>query len=192
MKAPDDAGTTAQELLESVERQVRMPVPASRRHRFWLAWLLWGVFGAAVTLSGAPEGAALVLAGILTAPLWLLFAAWPFLWVADRLRSRRLWARDVRLVVADGAGRDEVTAVPVIVGRDGRVVVPLEGWRAVFTEPDPVRLGVGVLPAGTLPGVALDAMEAQAMGRVLEEAERVPGGEAAAAARWIRNLLAAA
>ena len=184
-----DADGTALERLGSVERQVRTPMPASRRRRFWLAWMLWAVFGACVTLSGAPDGAALVMAGILTAPLWLLFAAWPFLWVADRLRARRLWARDVQLVVADGdgTGRNGGTAVPVIIGRDGRIAVPVRAWSAAFPGLVPERLGIRVLPAGSLPGVTLDVMEASAMRQALPEAI-VPDAGIVAARRWVGFL----
>ena len=74
-------------LLERIEERVKLPMPAARRRRFWLAWLLWAIFGAAVTWSGAPQGTALAMASILTAPFWLLFLAWPVLCMRDRLRA---------------------------------------------------------------------------------------------------------
>ena len=63
--------------LDLVDRQVETPVCAARRRRYWLVWWLWAVFGAAVSFRGMPAGGLLIAAAVLTAPFWVLFAAWP-------------------------------------------------------------------------------------------------------------------
>ena len=179
-------------LLSQIERQVATPMPSARRRRFWLAWALWGIFGAAVTWSGAPQGAALAMASIFTAPLWLLFVVWPVLWVRDRWRARQLWAEDVRLLV-DGTlneeDQEEAVALPIIVGREQGLLVPVDAWCTVFPEisrEDLLRLGVERFPAEKFSGVALECMSAETLVNRLS-----PFAKAQAmtvALRWIERL----
>lgn len=184
-------------LLERVERKVKLPMPAARRRRFWLAWSLWGIFGATVTWSGAPQGVTLAMASILTAPLWLLFLAWPVLWIRDRLHARQWWAKDVRLLVDEipegGIQRQEdAVALPVIVGQENALVVPLEGWCTVFPEilrEDLVRLGVEIWPAEKLSGVALEVIPAESLVSVVAALKKSSNTAASVAVqRWVASL----
>ena len=86
--------------LDLVDRQVETPVCAARRRRYWLVWWLWAVFGAAVSFRGMPAGGLLIAAAVLTAPFWVLFAAWPILWLRDRRRSKTLWAEETAVLLA--------------------------------------------------------------------------------------------
>lgn len=154
--------------LDLTDRAVKTPVSRSRRRRYWMVWWLWAIFGAAVSFRGMPAGGWLVVAGILTAPFWALFAAWPVLWLADRMRARRLWAEEVAIVTAPSGAAGEDTALPVIFGReraaDGSGVrIPLLAWEAAFPTVRPEVFGLEVLPAGKLPGVALPTLEAAAL-----------------------------
>lgn len=95
---------------------VQLPMPAGRRRRGWMLWLLWGMLGTALTMEGlTPEdGAPLALALWLSAPFWALFAAWPLMWIVDRIRARGLWAQEALTVPAlDGEGFADV-----VLGRD--------------------------------------------------------------------------
>ena len=52
----------------------------------WLAWAAWGVFGSIFLFEDTMGGSG-VFAWILTAPFWIMFVVWPFLWVW--LKTRR-------------------------------------------------------------------------------------------------------
>ena len=151
--------------LELTERLVETPVPAARRRRFWLVWWLWAVFGAAVTFSGTLEGTWSAVALILTAPFWGLFVLWPLFWIRDRLRAKRLWAAEVLVLLApERRGEaEEKTALPVIVGREGGLLVPLVAWESAFPAVPPDALGVEALPPGRFAGVKLPVLEARAL-----------------------------
>lgn len=182
-------------LLSQIERQVAIPMPTARRRRFWLAWALWGIFGAAVTWSGAPQGAALAMASILTAPLWLLFVVWPVLWGRDRWRARQLWAEDVRLLVdgtfdeEDQEVQEEAVALPIIVGREQGILVPVDAWCTVFPEisrEDLLRLGIEFFSAEKFSGVALECMSAETLVNRLSPFAKAQA--MTAALRWIERL----
>ena len=183
--------------LEHAERCVVTPIPRSRRRRFWLAWRLWGIFGAAVSFEGTLSGATASMAAILTSPFWALFALWPALWARDRIRARSLWAAEVMLLLAPartgadfagaGNGKDEgekredgeeATAIPIVLGREGGMLVTEDGWRAAFPGLEPDGLGAPVLPAGSLPGVNLPALEAKALVEAFEAFEAVEAVDA--------------
>lgn len=95
---------------------IRLPMAPARRRRAWLVWCIWAVAGTALTLEGiAPDaGAVLALAFWVSAPFWMLFVAWPFLWAADRFRAGRLWGVEVMLAPAP----DGTRLVEVVAGRD--------------------------------------------------------------------------
>lgn len=46
----------------------------------WLAWLAWGIFGTIFVFEDTLGGSG-TFAWILTAPFWVMFAVWPFLWL---------------------------------------------------------------------------------------------------------------
>ena len=96
--------------------KVDLPMPPSRCRRGWMLWYLWGLLGTALTLEGTTveslDGAALPMAFWLSAPFWVLFAAWPFMWGWNRLRARRLWGEEA----LDVQGPDG-TVVTVVRGR---------------------------------------------------------------------------
>ena len=113
--------------LDLVDRQVETPVCAARRRRYWLVWWLWAVFGAAVSFRGMPAGGLLIAAAVLTAPFWVLFAAWPILWLRDRRRSKTLWAEETAVLLApnpqqsasdSSADAQGGIALPVILGHE--------------------------------------------------------------------------
>lgn len=120
--------------LERAEAAVETPIPQRRRRRFWLLWWIWAVFGAAVSFRGTLSGSWIAIAAILTAPFWAMFVLWPFFALRDRLRAKRLWAAEVLVLLApEVRGSDEEkTALPVIIGRNGGVLVPLEAWECAF------------------------------------------------------------
>lgn len=120
--------------LERAELAVQTPIPERRRRRFWLLWWIWAVFGAAVSFRGTLSGSWIAIAAILTAPFWVMFILWPFFALRDRLRAKRLWAAEVLVLLApETRGSDEEkTALPVVIGRDGGVLVPLEAWECAF------------------------------------------------------------
>ena len=137
--------------LDLVDRQVETPVCAARRRRYWLVWWLWAVFGAAVSFRGMPAGGLLIAAAVLTAPFWVLFAAWPILWLRDRRRSKTLWAEETAVLLAPNpqqSASDSSTdaqggiALPVILGHEREspgagILIPMLGWEAAFPTLDP-------------------------------------------------------
>ena len=183
--------------LELTERLVETPVPAARRRRFWLAWWLWAVFGAAVTFSGTLAGTWTAVALILTSPFWVLFVLWPLFWIRDRLRAKRLWAAEVLVLLApERRGEaEEKTALPVIVGRAGGLLVPLVAWESAFPALPPDELGVQTLPPGRFAGVKLPVLEAEALLQTpelaLPAADAVVDPDREAAALWVERLRAA-
>lgn len=152
--------------LDLVDRQVETPVCAARRRRYWLVWWLWAVFGAAVSFRGMPAGGLLIAAAVLTAPFWVLFAAWPILWLRDRRRSKTLWAEETAVLLAPNpqqSASDSSTdaqggiALPVILGHEREspgagILIPMLGWEAAFPTLDPKRMGLHLVAADTLPG----------------------------------------
>ena len=153
--------------LDLVDRQVETPVCAARRRRYWLVWWLWAVFGAAVSFRGMPAGGLLIAAAVLTAPFWVLFAAWPILWLRDRRRSKTLWAEETAVLLApnpqqsasdSSADAQGGIALPVILGHEREssgagILIPMLGWEAAFPTLDPKRMGFHLVAADTLPGV---------------------------------------
>lgn len=160
--------------LDLVDRQVETPVCAARRRRYWLVWWLWAVFGAAVSFRGMPAGGLLIAAAVLTAPFWVLFAAWPILWLRDRRRSKTLWAEETAVLLApnpqqsasdSSADAQGGIALPVILGHEREssgkgILIPMLGWEAAFPTLEPKRMGLHLVAADTLPGVHLPALDA--------------------------------
>ena len=160
--------------LDLVDRQVETPVSAARRRRYWLVWWLWAVFGAAVSFRGMPAGGLLIAAAVLTAPFWVLFAAWPILWLRDRRRSKTLWAEETAVLLApnpqhsssdSSADAQGGIALPVILGHEREssgagILIPMLGWEAAFPSLDSKKMGLHLVSANTLPGVHLPALEA--------------------------------
>ena len=141
--------------LDLVDRQVETPVCAARRRRYWLVWWLWAVFGAAVSFRGMPAGGLLIAAAVLTAPFWVLFAAWPILWLRDRRRSKTLWAEETAVLLApnpqqsasdSSADAQGGIALPVILGHEREssgkgILIPMLGWEAAFRRLSPKGWG---------------------------------------------------
>lgn len=138
--------------------KVDLPMPPSRCRRGWMLWYLWGLLGTALRLEGTTveslDGAALPMAFWLSAPFWVLFAAWPFMWGWNRLRARRLWGEEA----LDVQGPDG-TVVTVVRGRmpgerDAApdLWVPLSALSSVLGEGAALPAGLG--PALALPGIA--------------------------------------
>ena len=146
--------------LERAELAVQTPIPERRRRRFWLLWWIWAVFGAAVSFRGTLSGSWIAIAAILTAPFWVMFVLWPFFALRDRLRAKRLWAAEVLVLLApETRGSDEEkTALPVVIGRDGGVLVPLEAWECAFPTIRPEMIPAEVVSAGTYAGVNLPVL----------------------------------
>lgn len=73
---------------------------------------------------------------------------------------------------------EEATAIPIVLGREGGMLVTEDGWRAAFPGLEPDGLGSPVLPAGSLPGVNLPALEAKALVEAFEAFEAVEAVDA--------------
>lgn len=138
--------------------KVDLPMPPSRRRRGWMLWCLWGLLGTALTLEGTTveslDGAALPMAFWLSAPFWALFAAWPFMWVWDRLRARHLWAEEaLEIPGPDGA------IVTVVRGRmPGDRDAARDLWVPLSALPSALGNGTplpaGLEPVRTMHGIA--------------------------------------
>lgn len=74
------------------ESRIRCRMSPRRAKLGWMLWAIWGMFGTALTLRGVSGRLELGLAAMLSAPFWLAFALWPFLWLARRVRDRNFWA----------------------------------------------------------------------------------------------------
>ena len=121
-----------------------------------------------------PAGGLLIAAAVLTAPFWVLFAAWPILWLRDRRRSKTLWAEETAVLLApnpqqsasdSSADAQGGIALPVILGHEREssgkgILIPMLGWEAAFPTLEPKRMGLHLVAADTLPGVHLPALEA--------------------------------
>lgn len=105
-------------------RQQKLSFAKSRTA--WLAWCAWGVFGSIFVFEDTAGGSG-VFAWIFTAPFWVLFALWPFVWVW--LKARR--APD--LVEID----DDITA-----GEMTARLVQYNGVRFVEAHPFAQTFGV--------------------------------------------------
>lgn len=66
-------------------RQQKMSRAKSRTA--WLAWLAWGIFGTIFVFEDTLGGSG-AFAWIFTAPFWVMFAVWPFLWVWLKTRVK--------------------------------------------------------------------------------------------------------
>lgn len=138
--------------------KVDLPMPPSRCRRGWMLWYLWGLLGTALTLEGTTveslDGAALPMAFWLSAPFWVLFAAWPFMWGWNRLRARRLWGEEA----LDVQGPDG-TVVTVVRGRmPGERDAAPDLWVPLSALPSALGNGTplpaGLEPVRTMPGIA--------------------------------------
>ncbi len=138
--------------------KVDLPMPPSRRRRGWMLWCLWGLLGTALTLEGTSaeslDGAALPMAFWLSAPFWTLFAAWPLMWIWDRIRAQRLWGEEaLEIPGPDG------TIVTVVRGRmPGERDAAQDLWVPLSALSSAVGEGTefpsGLEPARALPGIA--------------------------------------
>ncbi len=182
--------------LERAELAVQTPIPERRRRRFWLLWWIWAVFGAAVSFRGTLSGSWIAIAAILTAPFWVMFVLWPFFALRDRLRAKRLWAAEVLVLLApETRGSDEEkTALPVVVGRDGGVLVPLEAWECAFPTIRPEMIPAEVVGAGTHAGVNLPVLREEDLlaSGLWSEGEKTPEGASASdfesSGLWVERL----
>lgn len=182
--------------LERAERSVETPIPARRRRRFWLLWWIWAIFGAAVSFRGTLSGSWIAIAAILTAPFWALFLFWPVLAVRDYLRAKRLWASEVLVLLAPEVrgSVDETTALPVVVGRSGGVLVPVEAWECAFPSIRPEMIPAAVVPADSHAGVHLAALKEEDLlaSTLWENGTETPAGALPAdlesAGLWVERL----
>lgn len=95
----------------------------------WLAWCAWAMFGSIFVFEDTAGGSG-VFAWIFTAPFWVLFALWPFLWVWLKFR------RDPHAVDID----DDITVEGLtarLVRKDGVDYVEIEPFCATFKLPEP-------------------------------------------------------
>lgn len=103
----------------------------------WLAWLAWGIIGSIFVFEDAAGNSAW-LTLLLTAPFWLMFAVWPFLWLWLKTRRNPNWVEmDDDIVAGDKTAR--------LVQKDGVRYVDMDAFAAVFETPTD-------LPYVTLPG----------------------------------------
>lgn len=108
----------------------------SKSRTAWLAWIAWGIVGSIFVFEDT-EGGSGIFAWIFTAPFWLVFALWPFLWMWLKMRN------DPVLVEID----DDITAA----GRTARLVQK-DGIRYVETAPFADVFGVHAAGCVRLPG----------------------------------------
>lgn len=191
MTAKEDETT-----LDRAEKAVETPIPERRRRRFWLLWWIWAVFGAAVSFRGTLSGSWIAIAAILTAPFWALFLFWPICALRDRLRAKRLWASEVLVLLAPEVrgSDDEKTALPVVVGREGGVLVPLEAWECAFPSIRPEMIPAAVVPADQYAGVHLPTLKEEDLlaSALWERGAGTPAGALPAdlesAGLWVERL----
>lgn len=182
--------------LERAEAAVETPIPQRRRRRFWLLWWIWAVFGAAVSFRGTLSGSWIAIAAILTAPFWAMFVLWPFFALRDRLRAKRLWAAEVLVLLApEVRGSDEEnTALPVIIGRNGGVLVPLEAWECAFPTIKAAMIPAEAAAPGTYPGVNLPVLREEDLfaSGLWSEEKRKPAGaslsDLESSGLWVERL----
>ena len=142
----------------------------SKSRTAWLAWLAWGIFGS-IFLFEDTEGGSGVFAWIFTAPFWLMFAAWPLLWVW--LKSRRdpaLVEIDDDIAAGDAAAR--------LVQKDGVRYAEAEGLRKTFGVEVPrsktVRLAGGDEDFVRIDDLRELSRDAEGLRRWLEVVDSVP------------------
>ncbi|MDO4938098.1 MAG: hypothetical protein Q4E62_09290 [Sutterellaceae bacterium] len=104
----------------------------------WLAWLAWGIFGTIFVFEDTVGGSGL-FAWIFTAPFWVMFAVWPFMWAYLKMRmTPEMVEVDDDIVVGETKCR--------LVQKDGVRYVERASFEAAFeqklTEPT-VKLAGG-------------------------------------------------
>lgn len=115
----------------------------------WLAWCAWAVMGSIFVFEDTQGGTGW-LAWTMTAPFWIAFALWPFLWL--RLISGRrpeyveidddiaAGEKKCRLVQKEGRRYLEKTALKDVFGVDDDLeTVKLPGGNEEFVAVDSVR-----------------------------------------------------
>lgn len=180
--------------LRDVESQVQTGMKRSRQLRGWLLWLLWLILGGALTLRVIPTGTWLSVAVILTGPFWLLFVAWPGIWLYSQVKARRLWAQDVSLIICSEV--KPAVAIAVISSKKApHLLVSLQSWLQAFPSLTPQALALEVYPSSHYEGVDLETLDAQALMHRLEgddpTDERVTLNDWFVAKKWYRHLFEA-
>lgn len=114
----------------------------------WLAWSAWGVIGAIFVFEDIKGGSGW-LTLLMTSPLWVAFAVWPFLWLW--LRSKRdpsyveidddIVAGDVkcRMVQKDGIRYMQKDDLKLFNIEENLKAVTLEGGDELFVNVESVR-----------------------------------------------------
>jgi hypothetical protein len=145
------------------EGRMRCRMSARRAKLGWMLWASWGMFGTAFTLRGIAGEFELGLAAMLSAPFWLAFAAWPFLWLARRVRDRRYWAEGTKPVsheTPDGAALTLLTAE----GRNG-LRVPAEEIFSNVGDAEEALRGVRRNPPDPEAGLPFETFEPAELAR---------------------------